>query len=149
MGTVGYLLGDPFAYVQIQKHGWQNQWTLPFTHVLRDLTNSFNILTEAQIPPLGQMMRPLLSLATMLLLAWSWRDCDPAFLLYVIASMIFIHAQEPSRSTPRYELVLFPVYLAIARVMSRRPRLTWLASPTLAVMQVVLFIRHISWRWVA
>ena len=149
VGTVSYILGDPGGYVQIQRQGWESQWSLPFAHMFRDLTNSFYALIQAQIPSLGEIVRPLSSLSIMFLLFWGWRNCDPAFLVYVIVSMMFIHSLEPTRSTLRYELVLFPMFLLVAQVMSPHPRLTWVVSAVMLVMQVVLFTRHVSWRWVA
>lgn len=149
VGAVGYLFGDPFAYVQIHRQWWGSHWALPFADLIGDLKSSFFALLQAQIPPLGEAVRPLFSLSIIVLLFCGWRNCDPAFRLYVIVSMVFIHSQEPSRSTLRYELVLFPVFLLIAQAMSRHPRVTRMVSPVLAAMQLVLFIRHISWRWVA
>lgn len=149
VGTVGYILGDPVGYVQIQRQGWAGQWSFPFVPMFRDLTNSFYSLTQAQIPVPGKIVRPVLTLSIMFLLFWRWRNCDAAFLVYAIVSMIFIHSQEPTGSSLRYELVLFPIFLLFAQVMSRRPRLTWVVSALMLVMQVVLFTRHISWRWVS
>jgi hypothetical protein len=116
-GAVGYLLGDPFGYLEIQRQWWESRWALPFADVVADLKVSFRALTQARFPPPSLIVRTISSLSIIILLFWGWRKCDPAFRIYVIVSMLFIHSQEPSRSTLRYELVLFPIFLLIARLM--------------------------------
>jgi Gpi18-like mannosyltransferase len=64
VGTVSYILGDRIGYVQIQRQGWASEWSLPFAPMFRDLTNSFYNLTQAQIPPLGKIVRPYYPLAS-------------------------------------------------------------------------------------
>jgi hypothetical protein len=148
-GVVGYLLGDPFGYIDIQRQWWESRWTLPFASVLREFSGAFIVLAQGGLPPLGWMLWPLSSFGILILLFWGWRKCDPAFGAYVIVSMLFIHSQEPSRSTLRYELVLFPVFLLAARLMARHPRLARIVSAVLAGVQLTLFVWHISYRWVA
>ena len=146
---VAYLLGDPLAYVQIQRQGWQSQWTLPFAGAFRNAWESLLALTQGRFPSLGWIVRPLSASSIVFLLFWGWRKCDPAFRVYLIVSMLFIHSQEPSRSTLRYELVLFPIFLLIARFMAPHPRLTWVVSTIMVAMQITLFLMHVSNRWVS
>lgn len=149
IGAVGYLLGDPFAYVQIQRQSWRSDWVLPFLPLIRDLETSLRSLVRAQAVPVDQIARLFSSISMIILIVWGWRRYDPAFRVYLIASMIFIHSQEPHRSTARYELLLFPVFFLIPRAMMRHARLSWVIPGILVSIEVLLFLRHITRHWVA
>lgn len=148
-GTVGYLVGEPLAYFQIQNKWWISQSAIPFAALFADLKGSLLALIDGRIYPLDIFVRLFSSIVVIILIIWGWRKCDTAFWLYLVISMIFIHSQEPHRSTPRYELVLFPIYFLISKAMGRYPRLSAAVSAVLIIMQIMLFIRHSVKLWVA
>ena len=82
----------------------------------------------------------------MALIAWGWRKIDLAFLTYLVAAMVFIHSKEPHMSTARYELVLFPVFLLIGRLMTGRPKLAWTLASLCIAAQIFYFypVRHVA-----
>jgi len=149
IGFVGYLVGEPFAYIQIQKQWWGSQWAFPFISLGEDLKGLLIGLRHGQISPVDIFVRLLSSVSVLFIIVWGWRRCEPAFLVYLIASILFIHSQEPHRSTARYELVLFPVYLLMPQIMINHPKVTRIIIGILVVTQALLFVRHVSWNWVA
>jgi len=71
------------------------------------------------------------------------------YLPYVVGSLLFIHAQFPFRGTPRYELVLFPIFLLVARSFLAKRWLFPVAAAVSIAEQIFLLIRFAEWRWVA
>ena len=149
VGLVGYLVGEPFAYLHIQREWWDSHWAIPFVALLRDLKWFFSGLFHMRIPPIDVLIRLFSSISILTLIVWGWRKCDLALWVFLIVSMLFIHSQEPHRSTARYELLLFPIYFLIPQTMSRHPRLAQIVSAALAIIQILIFIRYSSKLWVA
>jgi hypothetical protein len=147
---VGYVDGDPLAYLNIQaEYGWKHSWTFPFAPLLRSFMGFSIDLLGAQIRPAHQILRLVSSTTILVLIVWGWRREDPAFIFYLIVSMIFIHSQELARSTARYELVLFPAFLLLTQTLVTRPRIASIVSGILILTQLKFFVDHISWRWAA
>jgi len=148
MGVVGYLVGDPLAYFDIQA-GWTFGWAFPFVPLVKDFHRISLGLLDGVLPPVDQVVRLFSSVSILVLTIWGWRKCDPAFLVYLIVSIIFIHSQAQVRSTARYELMLFPVYLLLPQMVISRQRVAWIVAGLMIIAQVLLFIRHATWRWVS
>jgi hypothetical protein len=146
---VDYSVGQSFAYLEIQSGWWRAGWGVPFVSLGRDLLEFIFGLSRGRLIPIAGIVRLFSSVSILLLLAWGWRRLDPPFRAYMIISMIFIHSQEPSRSTARYELVLFPLFFLIPVFFARYRRLTSVAIAMMVFAEVVLFLRHVSGRWVA
>ena len=149
LGFVGYLVGEPLAYIQIQKQWWESHWAFPFLSLARDFKGLLTGLMQGQSYPVDIYVRLLSSISIFFIIVWGWRKCEPAFLVYLIASLLFIHSQEPHRSTARYELVLFPLYLILPKILIHHPKVTRIIIGIFVVAQVLLFVRHISWKWVS
>jgi hypothetical protein len=75
-----------------------------------------------------------------------------AYALYTIALLALALADpvslQPLASLPRYELVIFPLFIWGARLLTRY-RLAGYAIPALAVMLGVFTLEFATWRWVA
>jgi hypothetical protein len=146
---VGWRTGDPLAYVHLGEAWWKMAWTLPFKHLLADLRR-FPIRLMGDHPPSAdQWIRLTSSICILVLMAWGWRKIDRAFLTYLVAAMVFIHSREPYVSTVRYELVVFPVFLLLWRLMAGRPRLAWTLACLGIAAQIFYFYRYATWLWVA
>ncbi|MGI8470339.1 MAG: hypothetical protein ACR2N3_18015 [Pyrinomonadaceae bacterium] len=148
-GAVGYLVGEPLAYFHIQSKWWTSQPAIPFVALFADLKGSLLALSDGKIYPVDIFVRLFSSIVVIILIIWGWRKCDTAFWLYLVVGMIFIHSQEPHRSTARYELVLFPVYFLISKAMGRYPRLSATIAAASIIIQIMLFIRYSAKLWVA
>jgi hypothetical protein len=146
---VDFSAGQSFAYLEIQRGWWRAGWGVPFVSLGRDLLGFISGLSGGRLIPLDVIVRLLSSVSILLLLAWGWRRLDPPLRAYMIISMMFIHSQEPHRSTARYELVLFPLFFLIPLFFARYRRLTSVAIAIMVFTEIVLFLRHVSGRWVA
>jgi hypothetical protein len=149
---VAYIVwrtGDPLAYMHLRDTWFQAHWTLPFQLLLADLRRFPINLMAGNIPPSDQWVRLASSICILALIAWGWRKIDSIFLIYLVAAMLFIHSQEPQHSTVRWELVLFPVYLLLWRLMAGRPKLAWTIGALCIAAQIFYFYRYATWLWVA
>ena len=89
------------------------------------------------------------ALIILLVVLYGWRKSMAGYLPYVIGSLLFIHAQFPFRGTPRYELVLFSVFLLAARSFLAKRWLAPIAAAVSIALQFCLLFRFAEWRWVA
>ncbi len=149
VGAVGFALGDPLGYTKLQEAVWQHTFTIPFYPVLRGTGGFLRDLWNGSLRSVDQVLAILSAAAMFLLLCFGWRRLDPGFRHYALASMAFVHALDPLRSTARYEVVLFPAYLALAQTPLAGSRFAWPAAALLLLAQALLFARHARWNWVA
>jgi hypothetical protein len=148
-GFVGYRLGSPLAYVHTQSQWWEAKTTVPFYELLRSTGGYIIDLLHGHLRDADQLLRLLSSLAVLGLTIWGRRKLDLSLLAYLVASLVFIHSLRPNRSTARYELVMFPLFLLLPKTFLARPRIAPLAAALLVVVQIKFFLDHISWRWVS
>ena len=141
--------GDPLAYVHLRQTWWHTDWTLPFQPLLADLRMFPISLMAGNMPPPDQWVRLASSICILALIAWGWRKIDSIFLTYLVTAMLFIHSQEPHSGTVRWELVLFPVYLLLWRLMAGRSKLAWTLASLSILTQGFYFYRYATWLWVA
>ncbi len=80
-----------------------------------------------------------------------WR-LGAAYGLYTLALLVLALADpvslQPLASLPRYELMIFPLFICGAKLLTRF-RLTPYAVPALAVLLGVFTVEFATWRWVA
>ncbi|MDE3129921.1 MAG: hypothetical protein KGL16_02110, partial [Acidobacteriota bacterium] len=80
-----------------------------------------------------------------------WR-LGAAYGLYTLALLALALADpvslQPLASLPRYELVIFPLFIWGARLLTRW-RLSSYAVPALAVLLGLFTLEFATWRWVA
>jgi len=154
VGAVAVATGDPLGYLAVHAK-WdakaENEWTVPFFPMYDALfwywINSLAIGTlEPSEIPLAAASTAFVGLLVVL---YGWRKPVLNYLPYLLISILVIHAQYPFRSTARYELVLFPVYLLAARsFLAKRWLFPFVAVASIAE-QLYLFIRFADWKWVA
>jgi mannosyltransferase PIG-V len=81
-----------------------------------------------------------------------FRTLPFAYGAYILASMALPLSEpvtpQPLQSVPRYEVVLFPLFMWAGRLLVRRRMTTW-ALPALAVFLGVFTAEFSTWRWVA
>lgn len=80
-----------------------------------------------------------------------WR-LGAAYGLYTLALLVLALADpvslQPLASLPRYELMIFPLFICGAKVLTRY-RMTPYAIPALAVLLGLFTVEFATWRWVA
>lgn len=150
--AVGVLLDNPLGYFDIQSRwAWQHAWTIPFKPLLSDAKNLFFNALHLNFSGMqpDRLVRVALSFSAITLAIVGRRKVDRSFLLYLVLSLVFIHSQVPNRGTARYELVLFPVFLILARTPLATRRVMPILAAALLLLQVKFFFDFVMWRWVA
>ena len=147
LSYVGWRNADPLAYIHLRNHWWTHAWTLPFQPLLDDLRR-FPIEWRWERWE-WMWVRLASSVCILALIVWGWRKIDPAFSTYLVIAFLFIHSQEPATGTARFELVLFPVFLLLSRLMAGRPILAWTFACLCIAAQVFYFYLFATWIWVA
>lgn len=148
-GFVGYMVGDPLGYFSVQAGFWNQSWTVPFEPLVRDAQRFLIALSFGEFLPPDQTIRLFSAFGILALMAYKVDELEPSLIAFVLVSMLVIHSLEPRRSTARYELVLFPVYLLLARSPLARRHVAPIACSALALMQLVMLVRFLTGEWVA
>jgi hypothetical protein len=149
MALVGYLVGDPLGYLDVMNRWWRHAWAVPFAPFVRDVYHNALLVLNGELPIRDQIVRHFSTAAVVALTVWGWRRLDRDFLVYLVVSMLFLHANDPPISIARHELVLFPVYLLIPQTVLGRPRVAPVAAALLVAVQALYFYDFAMWRWVA
>jgi hypothetical protein len=174
LGMVAYLAylglryGEPFAPLNVQSV-WYRHTTLPFTTVwdaARQAWEGLRQLLRGPVPPYrvpAYAQAPisaafqdiylfLFLIAGLAGLVYVAFTLTPAYSLYTLALFVLVLAApvslQPLASLPRFELVMFPLFIAAARWLTRR-RLAPYAIPALAVALGLFTVEFATWHWVA
>lgn len=168
LAYLGIRYGEPLAPFSVES-AWYRHSTFPLTtiglgaeqawHGLQQLLHGPNppyyVPAYAQAP-IGAALQDIylflfLLLGLIGLVGVLWR-LGAAYGLYTLVLLVLALADpvslQPLASLPRYELVIFPLFILGARWLTRL-RLATYAIPALAVLLGVFTIEFATWRWVA
>lgn len=149
VAAVGLMVGDPLAYTKLQSTYWDYSLAIPFLRTARDAFDIAYGIKNGIPVPTWQVLRLSTFGVAVILLAWGWKRVPLPWLAYVIASLAFIHASEPGRSTTRYELVLFPVFVLMAASVLSKPKIAPVMLAASAALQLYFLVQFGQWRWVS
>ena len=137
------VTGDPFAFVEMQKH-W-NQGFLWFPKVLAYLVK--NAFTWHNVTTRWEMWIPELILFPIFaLLLWkSWKKHRSMFTLYAFVYFILNYCLSWLLSAGRYLSCAVPCFFFAADELEGRPRLTAALAILMAALQCVLCYRYFCW----
>ena len=83
----------------------------------------------------------------------AWRRFGAAYGLFATVSLLIPLSYPSSRwpllSLPRFGLVIFPFFLALASLTTRRPRAPPLLAATSALFLGIAIVQWALWQWVA
>lgn len=147
LAYVGVQLGSPFAYSRLQAELWGHAWTLPFHPAVLELKRIAGLLISGTLPPRDLLIRPVVLAGVIAVLGTGWRRLDPGLRAYAVVSLLFIHAQVPSLSSARYDLAIFPIYIALAGSPFARSRGGVLLAVACVIVQLVFLLDFMVWRW--
>ena len=174
LGTVAYLVylglryGEPFAPLNVQSV-WFRHTTLPLVTIWRGAKQAWDGLRQLLQGPVAPYRVPayaqapisaafqdiylfLFLLAGLIGLVYVAVRLAPAYSLYTLALFVLVLAApvslQPLASLPRFELVMFPLFIAAARRLTRS-RLAPYAVPALAVALGLFTVEFATWHWVA
>ena len=123
-GFGGYLLlnkqvaGDWFAFSEIMRGHWGKELTWPWEGIAGIFEQaSGRSTTEFQSVVLQELLFLLLGLVWTV---WCWMKLRPSYGVWMALNWLLWTSTSFILSTPRYTLVLFPVYLLFARLTARR-----------------------------
>ena len=141
--------GNPFLFDDSEEI-WRRHLASPFASLYHGAKDSLilihRLLVHGSLYPAAVhnlIAFPLLAMAV-IALALAWRRLRPAYLAYAAAAILlplcYPSVHRPLFSMPRFLLVCFPVFIALALVTERRPRLRFALLATFAAGYVFLTI---------
>jgi Gpi18-like mannosyltransferase len=116
-----YALGDPLAFLSIQKEHWFRSFTWPWVSV-GDAWRSAQWRTPSDAVMVGwmELLFALLGLGGTIWCAFRLRA---SYAVWMGANWLLWTSTKFLLSVPRYTLIMFPVYILFARAAVKRPAL--------------------------
>lgn len=155
MGSVSYLaylawrFGDPLHFVHVEGAGWGHAWMFPPLALVRSVQLSFS----GELHGVSALMNGVNTLAAIgaIIFAWRlwrWDQRGAAFVLAGVLLPLSVGiAGMPAVSLARYVVVLFPIFILLARWTPHR----W-QQAVVAVLfvpaQILLTMLFVQWYWV-
>jgi hypothetical protein len=168
LAYLGIKYGDALAPFRVESI-WYRHTTSPLTTAWRGATQAWDglrQLVQGPVPPyrvtdyaqsvISAALQDIylflfLVLGVVGLIGVFWR-LGAAYALYTLALLVLSLADpvslQPLASLPRYELMIFPLFIWGAQWLTRR-NLVGYAIPALAVLLGVFTVEFATWRWVA
>ncbi len=165
---LGIRYGDALAPFSVES-AWYRHTTFPLATIWDGAVQAWDglrQLAQGPVPPfhvpayaqdvVGAALQDvylflflLLGLAGLVGVIWR---LGAAYGLYTLVMLVLALADpvslQPLASLPRYELIIFPLFIWGARLLTRS-RLTVYAVPALAVLLGLFTVEFATWRWVA
>lgn len=168
LAYLGISYGDWLAPFRVES-AWYRHTTLPFTTIWHGATQAWHGFVQLfqglhapyRVPAYAQdaisaslqdvYLFVFLVLGVIGLVGVFWQ-LGAAYGLYTLVLLLLALADpvslQPLASLPRYELVIFPLFIWGAKLLTRY-RMKAYAIPALAVLLGVFTLEFATWRWVA
>jgi hypothetical protein len=149
-GVAGYLLinqrvyGDPFQFLVYQREHWFKQFDWPWNGIAGNVRSiGWRGPSEAQMIGLQEVIFIALGLGGTVA---SWVLLRPSYATWMTGNWLLFTSTSFILSTPRYTLILFPLYLLIARLTANQ---IWYRVVTVwSLIFMALFIAlFVQGRW--
>ncbi len=168
LAYLGLKYGDALAPFRVESI-WFRHTTFPLTTVwdgAKQAWNGLRQLLQGPVPPyrvpsyaqgvisaalqdIYLFLFLILGVVGLVLVFW-WLGV--AYGLYTLALLVLALADpvslQPLASLPRYELIIFPLFICGAKLLTRW-RMTPYAIPASAVLLGLFTVEFATWRWVA
>ncbi len=133
--------GDPFAFQKITQTAWHKQLAPPWLGIASAWDAGWRAPAEAHMVGTEELFFILLGLACTV---WCWRTLRASYAVWMTFNWLLWTSTSFILSTPRYTLILFPIYILFARLALARPLwggviTTW--SLLFLALFVSLFVR--------
>jgi Gpi18-like mannosyltransferase len=149
---LGLRLDDPLAFLHAQAN-WNHHATLPPVTLWRSIGYALHPSWSSRFGHFARdVMNMVITLGFLAVLLVSWRRWRPAYVLYglLLFAVILSSASPGENATPslgRYVMILFPVYITLAR-WGRRPAIHWTIILLWLPLFALLAALYIRWYFV-
>ncbi|HEX5707064.1 MAG TPA: mannosyltransferase family protein [Pyrinomonadaceae bacterium] len=117
--SVNYAVhGDPFAFQKITQAAWHKQLAPPWEGIAAAWDAGWRAPAEAHMVGVEEFFFILLGLACTV---WCWLTLRASYAVWMTFNWLLWTSTSFILSTPRYTLILFPIYILFARLAARRP----------------------------
>ena len=159
--------GDPLLFARNQRQ-WGRYFALPYVTLWRgvragragavrlfahDGVGRVSTMLWHNNASLADLLNLLALLAVVVLIALGWRRLSAPYTAYALTAVIFVlfspAIRQPLMSTPRFTVVIFPLFVALAAWTDRRPVLRALIAAACLVGLTWLSARFVLYVWVA
>ncbi len=158
--------GDPLLFSQVEQK-WHRRFGAPYLTAWQGLRSGVVSLTRlmahgglvqfstyfARFHNLAGLTNAVVLVSVAAVIALGWRRLSTPYNAYAALALIFVLANpdtgQPLASLPRYAVVVFPLYMAIAACTERRPVIRALIVAACLTGLVVLTARFVLFAWVA
>ncbi|HYP52443.1 MAG TPA: hypothetical protein VEQ42_02825, partial [Pyrinomonadaceae bacterium] len=150
-GFFGYLVlnksvaGDWFAFSKIMREHWGKELAWPWAGIASIAKHAPSRTTsEAQLVVFQEYLFLLLGLVWTV---WCWMKLRPSYGVWMALNWLLWTSTSFILSTPRYVLVMFPVYILLARVALRRPLWGALVAAWSLLFLGLFVSQYVSGKW--
>ena len=145
MAYLWVLSGDPLYFTHVQEH-WNRHFAPPWVSLW---TSVQTMITAKSAPAIaGQSIELGFTLLMIAILVFGWRRLRPSYRVYMTLSILVPMSTSSLMSTPRFALVLFPMFIILALWGAR----SWVNSMIVAFSLPLLGLFTVlfaNWYWVA
>jgi hypothetical protein len=149
LGAIAYLLinyycfGYPLQFLAAQKQGWGLFLRWPFPSVAANWYGVRHFLADQRLVQYGgPLVAFIFSTAVLVVAPFALRPC---YSLYLAISWVIIFFNNFPISSPRYILVVFPIFISLARIF----RSDWLRHSTVFLFALfyAIYAMHFARGW--
>lgn len=110
--------GDPLAFQKITQTAWHKQLAPPWVGITSAWDAGWRAPAEAHMVGTEEFFFIILGLACTV---WCWLSLRKSYAVWMTFNWLLWTSTSFILSTPRYTLILFPIYILFARLAARRP----------------------------